>query len=332
MRGHDSCLVRAGHFANQAVATVTIVVTPASIGQVSNTSSVVANEADPVTANTRRRDDDGCCCGAELCVTNTNDAGAGSLRQAILNANAAPGADVISFAIPGAGVHTITPATALPVVTQAVTIDGSTQPGFTGTPLVELSGAAAGSVNGLEFNTGDSLVRGLVINRFGNAIVLGGAGNHRVEGNFLGTNASGTAAAANANGVLIQSSGNAIGGLSSSARNVLSGNTIAGVQVATTASANNVQGNLIGTDVTGRSTSGTFRPECSSSATGTSSVARRATSSPATIRAGFAWAMVRQPTSCRATTLAPISAAPLRSPMASGSAWDSMRRARPRTT
>jgi hypothetical protein len=46
-------------------------------------------------------------------VTNTNDTGAGSLRQAILDANAAAGADTIVFAIPGSGVHTIAPASAL---------------------------------------------------------------------------------------------------------------------------------------------------------------------------------------------------------------------------
>ena len=44
-------------------------------------------------------------------VTNTNDAGPGSLRQAILDANASPGTDVIGFNIPGAGPHTIQPIT-----------------------------------------------------------------------------------------------------------------------------------------------------------------------------------------------------------------------------
>ena len=49
--------------------------------------------------------------GTTFTVTNTNDSGAGSLRQAILDANANPGGDTIAFGIPGAGVHTITPAT-----------------------------------------------------------------------------------------------------------------------------------------------------------------------------------------------------------------------------
>ena len=44
---------------------------------------------------------------ATFTVTNTNDSGAGSLRQAILDANSGAGPHTIQFAIPGAGVHTI---------------------------------------------------------------------------------------------------------------------------------------------------------------------------------------------------------------------------------
>ena len=62
-------------------------------------------------------------------VTTTADAGAGSLRQAIPDANANPGADTIAFNIVGAGPHTITLASALPDITGAVTIDGYTQSG-----------------------------------------------------------------------------------------------------------------------------------------------------------------------------------------------------------
>jgi hypothetical protein len=62
-------------------------------------------------------------------VTTAADAGAGSLRQAILDANVAADADTIQFNIPGAGVHTITPLTDFPMITGPVTIDGYTQPG-----------------------------------------------------------------------------------------------------------------------------------------------------------------------------------------------------------
>src|SRR5437764_1075637 len=66
---------------------------------------------------------------ATLAVTNANDGGPGSFRQAILDADNNPGPDTITFAVPGAGVHTISPSTELPPVTDPVVIDGYTQPG-----------------------------------------------------------------------------------------------------------------------------------------------------------------------------------------------------------
>src|SRR5207245_7441898 len=68
-------------------------------------------------------------------VTNTNDTGTGSLRQAITDANNQSGLDTIDFNIPGTGVRTITPATSLPNITDAVIIDGSTQPGASANTL-----------------------------------------------------------------------------------------------------------------------------------------------------------------------------------------------------
>ena len=79
-------------------------------------------------------------------VTNTSNSGAGSLRQAILDANARPNPDTITFNIPGASaaVRTIISSGQL-TITDTVTIDGTTQPGFSGTPIIELSGIEAGS-------------------------------------------------------------------------------------------------------------------------------------------------------------------------------------------
>src|SRR5438270_13685508 len=66
---------------------------------------------------------------ATIPVTNTSDSGNGSLRQAILDANASAGVpDTISFQIPGAGVKTIALASALPAITDQVIIDGYTPP------------------------------------------------------------------------------------------------------------------------------------------------------------------------------------------------------------
>lgn len=66
---------------------------------------------------------------ATITVTNTNDSGAGSLRQAITDANTSVGvADTIEFAI-GSGQQSIAPTTPLPFITDTLTIDGTTQPG-----------------------------------------------------------------------------------------------------------------------------------------------------------------------------------------------------------
>src|SRR5207237_3596523 len=67
---------------------------------------------------------------AAFVVTNTNDSGAGSLRQAIIDSNANAGADTISFNIPGTGPRIIRLASPLPEVSDTVTIDATTQPGF----------------------------------------------------------------------------------------------------------------------------------------------------------------------------------------------------------
>src|SRR6185369_2035405 len=72
-------------------------------------------------------------------VTNANDSGAGSLRQAIVDANANPGLDSINFNIAGPSLK-IQPTLRLPDITDPVVIDGSTQPGFSGAPIVELNG------------------------------------------------------------------------------------------------------------------------------------------------------------------------------------------------
>src|SRR5262249_12931701 len=75
-------------------------------------------------------------------VTTTVDAGPGSLRQAIADADAVPGPANITFAIPGTGVQTIAPTSPLPPITGSVLIDGSSQPGYAGTPLIALSSLA----------------------------------------------------------------------------------------------------------------------------------------------------------------------------------------------
>ena len=189
-------------------------------------------------------------------VTTTADNGAGSLRAEILAANGTPGADTIHFAIPGAGVRTITPATPLPAITEQVTLDATTENGFAGVPVVELSGALAGAgANGLTLsNHTKSTIRGLTIDGFqGAGILISGGGSHSIVENFIGTNTTGTSAMANGSGVLItsSSSANAIGGSTPTDRNIISGNNAAGVQLDAGANQNVVVGNFIGTTVNG---------------------------------------------------------------------------------
>ncbi|HNB53427.1 MAG TPA: CSLREA domain-containing protein, partial [Anaerolineales bacterium] len=209
--------------------------------------------------------------GNGICETAT--LGECTLRAALQEANASAGTNTIYFNIPGLGVHTIAPGSALPTVNEAVTIDGTTQPGascaaWPPTLLVELNGAGVGLSNGINLSpfSGDgSTIRGLVINRFGgNGIDGAFSSNVHVECNFIGTNAAGTTAAGfgNSIGIMFQqgSSGNVIGGPADSQRNLIAGNTgnyqvvFSNFGIAPTN--NTVQNNYIGTDVTGMSALG----------------------------------------------------------------------------
>jgi trimeric autotransporter adhesin len=195
---------------------------------------------------------------AEQLNANKGADGAISLREALIAANNTTNPyDVISFNIAGAGVHTISVgAAALPTITGAVLIDGWSQGGFAGAPLIELSGGYAGSsVEGLTLAAGSSgsTVRGLIINRFtGNGIEIYGSGYHTLQGNWIGLDASGTAAAANVeNGIIATvSSGNLIGGTSAVQRNVVSGNGYRGIHFVDV-DGSTIAGNYIGTDASG---------------------------------------------------------------------------------
>ncbi|MBI3653664.1 MAG: VCBS repeat-containing protein [Acidobacteria bacterium] len=186
-------------------------------------------------------------------VTNTNDSGAGSLRQAILDANANAGADSIDFAI-GSGTQTITPVLDLPPVTDPVTIDGTTQPGFAGTPIIELNGQTTQSGRVFKVSGGTTTIRGLVINRcLLVAVGFQNNGNDKLEGCYIGTDVAGTTAVPNADGVSVFGITNStVGGTTTAARNVISGNSADGVDIAgNVAGSNLVQGNYIGVNAAG---------------------------------------------------------------------------------
>ena len=192
-------------------------------------------------------------------VTNTNDSGAGSLRQAMIDANSNPGLDTITFSI-GGGVQTIKPQTSLPVLTDPVVIDGTTQPGFAGTPIIELDFSEPSGTE-LTVVGGSSTIRGLVINRCRDrCLSLGPNGGNRVEGCYIGTDVTGTVALSNiSDGIHISSSNNIIGGAPAAARNVISGNNGAGIRLGRSCCTgnespivdNSIAGNYIGTNATG---------------------------------------------------------------------------------
>jgi hypothetical protein len=199
-------------------------------------------------------------------VTTTADGGIGSLRQAINDANNSSGTDTIAFHILGDGPHTIRPLTPLPTVTDPVVIDGYSQPGASANALatgdnavlkIVLDGTYAGSTAcGLTISAGASTVRGLVINNFGSyGILLSEVGANVVAGNFIGTDATGSQALGNGfTGIVINSVGNTVGGTEAGARNIISGNGNYGIEFWSQGCAGLVQGNYIGTDVTGTMT------------------------------------------------------------------------------
>lgn len=189
-----------------------------------------------------------------ILVVNALDEGTGSLRQAILDANTAPGTNTILFRIPGSGLVSISPSSPLPSITDPVVIDGTTQSGFNGSPKIELRGDMAGSVaSGLVLEA-PSTVRGLCINRFElNGIELSAPGYHHIVGNYIGTDITGTKPLPN-NGAGIltrQAIDSDIGGSTAADRNLISGNRFSGVEIAEGATDIRIRGNYIGTDITG---------------------------------------------------------------------------------
>ncbi len=223
---------------------------------------------------------------AVITVTGTGDTvavdGAVTLREAITSANnnasvnadvvatGAYGTDTINFNIPGIGVRTIQPSSALPGIIDPVVIDGYTQPGampnssgpFTAgnaVLLIELNGASTSGAAGLSISTSNSTIRGLVINRFGaEGIHITGSGN-LILGNYIGTDPTGTMdLGVGFSGVSIVAfnrtgaDNNRVGGTDPADRNVLVGSAT-GMQVASTppGSGNHVLGNFIGTNAAG---------------------------------------------------------------------------------
>ena len=212
--------------------------------------------------------------GTTFTITNTNDAGAGSLRQAILDSNANPPppntTNLISFNIPGSGVHTITLASGLPNITQPVIIDGYTQPGASpntltiGDNAVILIKINAGTVNPIVricntaicgFGNADgSTIRGLcIVQETGGGTMLDISSNNNViVGNFLGVDTDGATLGGVQTPIFVRAgvSGTAIGGTAPAARNVMASLNGSG-HININGSNTLVQGNYIGLNAAG---------------------------------------------------------------------------------
>lgn len=178
--------------------------------------------------------------------------------------------DKILFNIPGAGLHTIAPITNLQTITKPVIIDGYSQPGSSVNTLavgdnavlqIELRGSGVPSGTGLNFGAVTAgEVRGLLLTAWkSRAILLNGAANMTIDGNFFGTNATGTTASpfttANDIALVVDSASvnNTVGGATAASRNLISGNN-GGITVGSAGTTNNVfQNNYIGTDAAGTS-------------------------------------------------------------------------------
>ncbi|HYP52167.1 MAG TPA: right-handed parallel beta-helix repeat-containing protein, partial [Pyrinomonadaceae bacterium] len=185
--------------------------------------------------------------GDGLCNDGANNC---TLRAAIQQANATAGADSIQFDIPGAGVHTISLAAALPSITEAATVDGYTQPGSSPNTLPVGNNAALRiRLDGqpLHVAASNSTVRGLSFTNSG--ITLNGASNTTVEGNFVGLDPAG--ADGNGQGIeIIGGANNQIGTTGAAGRNVISGSAAAGIALDGT-TGNLIRNNYVGTNPAG---------------------------------------------------------------------------------
>ncbi|MCI0747562.1 MAG: HYR domain-containing protein [Verrucomicrobia subdivision 3 bacterium] len=181
-------------------------------------------------------------------VGSTSDSGPGTLRQAMLDANAAMGPNVIAFNFPGEPPYTISLLSPLPPLNDALVINGFSQLAI---HSVEVNGGTIDPpVNiGLLITSAGNTIRGLILNGFDVGIQLDGSGGNVVEGNLIGTMGSNSS-----HGIVIHSAGNLIGGTNASSRNVISGNGGSGIRLeGSNATANVILGNYIGVATDGAS-------------------------------------------------------------------------------
>ena len=207
---------------------------------------------------------DGKCTLREAITAATNNAASGASAGECAAGEASPTVDTIAFNVSGtgcdgSGVCTIAPTSGLPVLGDYVKIDGYTQPGASVNSLAAGTNAVLKIVLSGTSGAGDCLfpgshdtIRGLVLSGCATGIKAFGHTDIQVIGNFIGTNAAGTAAAANSAALLFNGSTSVvIGGIDLADRNLISGNSSAVSAIQTLGSGFVIQGNLIGTNAAG---------------------------------------------------------------------------------
>jgi len=192
-------------------------------------------------------------------VTNTNASGAGSLRQAILDANGSPGTDSITFNLPGAAIPIINPyvnaTNGLPYIAGPLTIDA----GSAAAGRVDLDGssfATGATVDGFHIVSNSVVIRHFVVRAFKQyGVRFASVTNGFLTGCWIGTNSTGNSGSGNQDGVNSQAGGpggNTIGGLLAGDGNIISSNLDTGLFLqSTSSSGSTVIGNVIGLGLDG---------------------------------------------------------------------------------
>jgi uncharacterized repeat protein (TIGR01451 family) len=194
-------------------------------------------------------------------VTTNTDSGAGSLRDAMDQAEANPGLDAISFNLPS-GQTLIQPLSPLPALTEAIIIDATTQPGYVDSPIIEISGISAGNsdVNGINLyniHSTASIIKGLSITSFsgfGIAFYAFNLNNNLslIQGNYIGVKPDGVSNGGNILGGIDLGQYTQVGGVGKANRNIISGNGGHGIRMFNTSDVT-IQNNYIGTNAFGNS-------------------------------------------------------------------------------
>jgi CSLREA domain-containing protein len=227
-------------------------------------TTIVVNSSSDAFAN------DGLCTLREAIVSANTNATSGGAPGECVAGQALPTVDTIAFAIAGSGVHTIAAASQMPPITEAVKIDGYTQPGASvntlavgdnAVLLIQIDASALPSFTDLFqilIGGSGSTLRGLVISHPpGTAFSIGGffaSDNNTIAGNFIGSDPTGTVhQAAGENVIHVSGVANTIGGTNPADRNVIgaAGAGSTGTIEIFGGTGNTVQGNYIGIDAHG---------------------------------------------------------------------------------